>query len=340
MLNDEDENKVLLRLQDVSGISGISLVHRSENDIAKIKGDSLELIKQEVGKTFKVKCKRANKRFEIVSDDIIRHVAGYILANTSLKVDVHNPDILLSIEVRDEGTYIFTKTIVGAGGYPLGVGGKAMMMISGGIDSPVASYLLMKRGVLLECIHFASPPYTSEAVIYKLKDLLHVLNRYQPSIRLHIIPFTKLQETIYQNADESYAITIMRRMMFRLAARLAKRRRCPIIASGESLGQVASQTIYSMNVINEVTNIPVIRPCVTMDKNDIIKVSKQIGTYEISIRPYEDCCTIFAPKNPKTMPQLEECLKIEEKFDYESLINEALNNVEVLFIKEEDTFDL
>ena len=340
LLNDENEENVVKRLQDVSGISGISLVHRSENDLKAIKEDSLELIKQEVGQTFKVKCKRANKRFEYISDEITRHVAGYILSQTSLKVDVHNPDILLSIEVRDEGTYIFTKTIPGAGGYPLGVGGKAMMMISGGIDSPVASYLLMKRGVLIECIHFASPPYTSEAVIYKLQDLLHVLNKYQPSIRLHIIPFTKIQEEIYKHAPESYAITIMRRMMFRLASSLAKRRRCPVIASGESLGQVASQTIQSMNVINEVTNMPVIRPCVAMDKNDIIKVSKDIGTYEISIRPFEDCCTIFAPKNPKTMPQLEECQKIEDSYDWKTLLNDALNNVEVMFIKEDESNDL
>ncbi len=270
------------------------------------------------------------------SSEIVIHVAGKILANTNLKVDVHNPDILLSIEVRDEGTYIFSKTIPGAGGYPLGVAGKAMMMISGGIDSPVAAYLLMKRGVTIECIHFAAPPYTSEAVIYKLQDLLHTLNKYQPSIRLNIIPFTKLQLAIYENAPESYAITIMRRMMFRIASILAKRRNCKVIASGESLGQVASQTMQSMNVINEVTNMPVIRPVVTMDKNEIIALSKKIGTYDISIRPYEDCCTIFSPKNPKTSPKLDECLAIEAKFDYQSLIDECLNNLEVKIIEEED----
>ena len=192
LLNDEDAEEVLSRLQDVSGIYALSLVYKCENDINVIKESALELIKQEEGKTFKVKCKRGNKRFPMISDEITRHVAGNILAHTDLTVDVHNPDITLSIEVRDEGTYIFTKTILGAGGYPLGVGGKAMMMISGGIDSPVASYLLMKRGVTIECIHFASPPYTSEAVIYKLYDLLQVLNKYQPKIRLHIIPFTNL----------------------------------------------------------------------------------------------------------------------------------------------------
>jgi thiamine biosynthesis protein ThiI len=334
-LNGVPYETVIDILKDVSGIYSLSLVYRAENDIDKIVEASFNLIKQEKGETFKVKAKRGNKRFPIVSDTITRMVASKILRNLPLKVDVHNPDILLSIEVRDEGTYIFFKTFKGAGGYPLGVGGKGMLMLSGGIDSPVAAYLLMKRGVFVECIHFASPPYTSQAVIIKLKDLLSKLNRFQATIRLHIVPFTKLQEAIYANVDESYAITIMRRMMFRLADRLAKRRHCPIIVTGESLGQVASQTIYSMNVINEVSNMPVIRPCVTLDKTEIIDYSKRIGTYEISIRPYEDCCTIFAPKNPKTMPKLEECLAYEKKFDYEALIEEALSNFEVMLINSE-----
>ena len=332
ILNGQDYQPVMTRLQDISGIYSLSLVYKVESDIEKIKEACFELIQKEEGKTFKVKSKRADKRFPIVSDVIVRQVATVILKNTDLKVDVHNPDITLSIEVRDEGTYIFTKTFLGAGGYPLGVGGKGLMMLSGGIDSPVAAYLLMKRGVMIECIHFASPPYTSQAVIQKLEDLLSVLNKYQAKIRLNIIPFTKLQEEIYKHCPESYAITIMRRMMFRLADRLSKRRKCPIIASGESLGQVASQTIHSMNVINEVTNVPVIRPCVTLDKTEIIKIAKKIGTYEISIRPYEDCCTIFAPKNPKTMPRLDECLELENKFDFETLIDEAINNYEVKII--------
>ena len=208
-----------------------------------------------------------------------------------------------------------------------------MHMLSGGIDSPVAAYLLMRRGVKIECIHFASPPYTQEAVIYKLEDLLHKLNRYQPEIRLNIVPFTKIQEAIYDNAPESYCITLMRRMMYRLADRLARRRKCPVISSGESVGQVASQTLQSINVINEVTNLPVIRPCATMDKLEIIQISKKIDTYEISIRPYEDCCTIFTPKAPKTAPQLNEAKSFEEKFDFDSMIEEALNNVEVKIIQ-------
>ena len=332
ILNGVDYQRVVDILQDVSGIYSLSLVYKCENDIEKIKESAFELIKQETGKTFKIKAKRGNKRFPIVSDDITRMVATVILKNTEFKVDVHNPDVLLSIEVRDEGTYIFTKTFKGAGGYPLGVGGKGMLMLSGGIDSPVAAYLIMKRGVMIECIHYASPPYTSQAVILKLQDLLKKLNKYQAQIRLHIVPFTKLQEQIYANVPESYAITIMRRMMFRLADKMARRRKCPVIVTGESLGQVASQTIHSMNVINEVTNIPVLRPCVTLDKTEIINIAKKIDTFDISIRPYEDCCTIFAPKNPKTMPKLEECLAFEKKFDYESLIEEAMSNFEVMII--------
>ena len=337
-LNGKDYAPIVERLQDVSGIQGLSLVYKAEDrDIENIKNVSLELIKQEEGNTFKVRVKRSDKKYPLISNEITRLVAGHILRNQKdLKVDVHNPDILLSIEVRDEAVYVYSHTFLGAGGYPLGVGGKAMHMLSGGIDSPVAAYLLMKRGVTIECIHFASPPYTQVGVIYKLEDLLKVLNRYQSRIRLHIVPFTKIQEAIYDHCDESYCITMMRRMMFRLADRLAHRRKCPVISSGESVGQVASQTLQSIHVINEVTNTPVIRPCVTMDKNDIINISKKIGTYEISIRPYIDCCTIFTPKSPKTAPHLDECLKYEQEFDYEPLIQEALANIEVKFISDED----
>ena len=336
VLNGNNPEPIIEVLQDVSGIHSLSLVYKTDPDIENLKKVSLELIQKEEGQTFKVKAKRADKSYPIISEDIIRHVAGVILANTNLKVDVHNPDILLSIEIRQEGAYVFCKTYPAAGGYPLGVGGKIMHMLSGGIDSPVAAYLLMRRGIKIECIHFASPPYTNVGVIEKIKDLLSMLNKYQPEIRLNIIPFTKIQEEIYRNADESYAITIMRRMMFRLADRLAHRRRCPAISSGESVGQVASQTLESMYTINDVTSLPVLRPVVTMDKVDIIKLARKIDTYDISIRPFEDCCTIFAPKSPKTKPSLEKAKEFEEKFDYESLINEALDHVEVIYVKKED----
>ena len=332
-LNENDPLRVIEVLQDVSGIQGLSLVLKTEKDIENLRKVCLDLVKQEEGKTFKVHSRRADKSYPMISDQINREIATVILKNTDLKVDVHNPDIMVSIEIRDEGAYIFTHTYKGAGGYPLGVGGKIMHMLSGGIDSPVAAYLLMKRGIKIECIHFASPPYTNAGVIEKLKDLLGKLNKYQPEIRLNIIPFTKLQEEIYAQSDESYAITIMRRMMFRLAVRLAKKRKCLAISTGESVGQVASQTLDSMNVINDVTNMPVLRPVVCYDKTDIIDLARKIDTFDISIRPFEDCCTIFAPKNPKTRPSMEKVLEYEAKWDYNKMIDEALNNVEVIFIK-------
>ena len=335
-LHDENLKEVLEILQGVSGISGISLVYRIEKDINVIKNETLKLISKEDGSTFKVKSKRSDKRFPINSDEIVRHVAGNILRNTCLKVDVHKPDIMLNIEVRDEACYIFTKTVKGAGGYPLGVGKKALMMLSGGIDSPVAAYLMMKRGVMLECIHYASPPYTQVGVIYKLIDLLKVLNTYQPTIRLHIVPFTKIQEEIYKHADESYAITIMRRMMYRIAEKVARRHRCLAICNGESIGQVASQTLASIRTINAVTSYPIIRPLATYDKLEIIDIANKIKTFDISIRPYEDCCTIFEPKNPKTAPHIEDVIKYEERFDFETLINEAIDNIETQIIKDDD----
>lgn len=335
-LNGTEPEPVIEVLQDVSGIHSLSLVYKTSAELENLKKVALELIQKEEGSTFKIKCKRADKSYPIISEDIIHHVAGNILSNTKLKVDVHEPDILLSIEIRQECAYLFCKTYPACGGYPLGVGGKIMHLLSGGIDSPVAAYLLMKRGIKIECIHFASPPYTNVGVIEKLKDLLVKLNKYQAEIRLNIVPFTKIQEEIYRVSDESYAITIMRRMMFRLANGLARRRKCPAISSGESVGQVASQTLESMHVINEVTNLPVLRPVVTMDKVDIIALARKIGTYDISIRPFEDCCTIFAPKNPKTKPSLEKAIEFENKFDYQKLIDEALDHVEVIYVKKDE----
>lgn len=335
-LNNEDALEVIKVLEDISGIHSLSLVFKTNDDIENLKESTLELIKKEEGKTFKVKAKRANKRYPIVSDEINRIIASNILKNTEFKVDVHNPDVLVSIEIRDEGAYISTHTYKGAGGYPVGTGAKVMHMLSGGIDSPVAAYLLLKRGLTIECIHYASPPYTNIGVIEKLKDLLAKLNKYQARIKLTVIPFTKLQEKIYEVSDESYAITLMRRMMYRLATRLAEIDHCMGISNGESVGQVASQTLESMNVINEVTNIPVLRPLVSYDKLDIIDISRKIDCYDISIRPYEDCCTIFAPKNPKTKPSLEKCLEFESCFDYEAMIKEALNNREIIIIKKDE----
>lgn len=332
-INDNNGDEIVEILKDVSGIYSLSLVYKTNEEIDNLKKVCVELIRQEEGKTFKVYTRRSNKNYPMISDEINRAIAGEILRNSNLKVDVHNPDILLSLEIRNEGAFVFTRTVKACGGYPLGVGGKSMHMLSGGIDSPVAAYLIMKRGIRIECIHFASPPYTNIGVIEKLKDLLSKLNKYQESIKLNIVPFTRLQEKIYEVSDESYAITLMRRMMFRLASKLAERNNCLAISSGESVGQVASQTLESINVINQVTSLPVIRPVVCYDKDDIIRIAKRIDTFDISIRPYEDCCTIFAPKNPKTKPSLIKVEEFEAKFDFESMIEEALNNIEVIYIK-------
>ena len=322
------------KLKDISGMYSFSLALKIDQDLDNILKVGFDIVKNEEGNTFKIRTKRIDKSYPYISDEINRKLAGEILKKSSKKVDVHNPDILLDIEIRDDGAYLFIKTIKGMGGYPSGTIGKCLVMLSGGIDSPVAAYLLLKRGVDITCIHYASPPYTNSGVIDKLEDILHKLTKYQPRIRLFIVPFTKIQEKIYEVSSEGYPITIMRRMMYRLASRLAKRLKINCLANGESIGQVASQTIDSLSVINEVTNMPVLRPLCTYDKVDIIKISEEIGTYDISIRPYEDCCTIFAPVKPKTSPHIDECLKIEEKFDFESLIEEALNNVEIKIIKD------
>jgi len=333
---EEEIPNLVESLKNISGMYSFSLALKIDQDLDNIIDESLRIMNESDAKTFKIRARRIDKSYPFISDDINRQVATKILKSTNKTVDVHNPDVVLDIEIRDDGAYLFTETVKGMGGYPTGTIGRALMMLSGGIDSPVASYLLMRRGIQITCIHYASPPYTNSGVITKLEDILHELTVLQPKIKLYIIPFTKLQEKIYEVSDVGYPITIMRRMMYRLADRLAKKLGIPCIANGESLGQVASQTLDSLNVINEVTNTPVIRPLATYDKVDIIKISEKINTYDISIRPYEDCCTIFAPVKPKTSPKLDECLKIEAKFDYESMIEEALQNVELRVIEDKD----
>lgn len=321
-------------LKEVSGINSFSLALKREIfDLDEIIEEAYNIILNEDGKTFKIATRRIDKSFPYISDEINRAIASKILKNTSLSVDVHQPDILLSIEIRNDGIYFFTTTIKALGGMPSRSAGRVLMMLSGGIDSPVATYLLMKRGIEVTCIHFASPPYTNSGVIIKLEDLLKKLNIYQSKINLYIVPFTKIQEKIYEISFEGYPITIMRRMMYRLANKLANKLHILALANGESIGQVASQTIESLNVINEVTNLPVLRPLCTYDKLDIIDLSKKIDCYDISIRPYEDCCTIFAPVKPKTKPKLKECEIIESKFDFEPLLDEAIANVELKVIK-------
>lgn len=335
-LNGHNYEEILDTLKDISGIKKISLVYKCEKNLDEINDICLQLIDQTKDKTFKLNCKRADKSFPLHSDEIIRKIATNILKTYHLKVDVHHPDKNIFIEVRNEACYVFEKTFEGAGGYPLGSGGKALLMLSGGIDSPVAMYLMMKRGIKIDCIHFASPPYTQVGVIYKLYDLLHVLNKYQDKINLIIVPFTKIQDAIYNFCPESYAITIMRRMMYRISEQISKQRKCLAIVNGESIGQVASQTLVSMQTINEVINTLVIRPLAVFDKTDIISIAQKIKTYDISIRPFEDCCTIFTPKSPKTAPKSEDVSYYESKFDWKSLIDDAIKNIEVKLITNKD----
>ena len=328
-LNDVEPTVVYHYLDMIAGISSYSPVYFVESEEEKIKELVKEVALNTNFNTFKVSTNRADKRFPITSMDFNKVVATTIFKNKeNIKVDIHNPEANFQIESREEGTYVFLEKIKGLGGYPLGIGGKAMALLSGGIDSPVACFLMMKRGVALETIHFASFPYTSKAAEEKVYDILDNLNVVQPSITPHIVHFTKLQEEIYKHVDESYAITIMRRMMVRIASEWAKRRNCLALVTGESVGQVASQTLNSMSVINDVTNTPIIRPVACFDKLEIMDVAKKIDTYEISIRPFEDCCTIFTPKNPVTKPTLDKALEYESKFDYQSLINEILDTIE------------
>jgi len=338
-LNGEDPKSIYPSLDMISGISSYSPCYFVNRNIEDLKENIKEIIKDINFKTFKVDAKRADKTFEIESMEVNKIVAGVILRNKEVKVDVHNPEIKFNIEIRNEGIYVYYEKYKGLGGYPLGVGGKALVLLSGGIDSPVACFEMMKRGVTIECIHFASFPYTSKAAEEKVFDLVRKLNALQSNIKLHMIPFTKLQEAIYDNIDESYAITIMRRMMYRISEQVARRNNCLALVSGESIGQVASQTLNSMQVINEVTSFPMIRPLACLDKLEIIDIAKKIDTYDISIRPFEDCCTIFTPKNPVTKPSLETAINYENKFNYEELIEEIMKNINTITINDDVSDD-
>jgi thiamine biosynthesis protein ThiI len=320
------------RLKEIAGIQKISLVYKSAKELPVLARNALSLILGEKGRTFKIETKRADKKYPLDSYHISCALADYILDHSSLTVDVHHPDILLIVEMREEACYLSVHSYPGAGGYPLGMNGKVMMLLSGGIDSPVASYMLLRRGVRIECLHFAAPPYTSDQVIEKLKDILTKLNYYQEDIKLNIVPFTELQLAIYKNVEEPYCITVMRRMMLRIADKLAKEHHCLGIATGESIGQVASQTLDSMIAINAVTSYPVIRPLCVTDKLQSIQLAKAIGTYEISIRPFEDCCTIFKPKAPKTKPQIRDCEFFEKKWDYAPMVEECVKNVKSILM--------
>lgn len=339
-LNGEDGLAVSELLKDVFGLSSFSLAIKVERDLDKLAEVAYHFIQQETKNTFKVLARRHDKSFEHTSDTINRHVAGHILRNTDFKVDVHHPEIEIIIEIRKEAAYLTLNKMEGLGGYPVGIQGKVLMMLSGGIDSPVASYLMMKRGVKIEAIHFQSPPYTSQGALDKVLSLARTLTKYQSTIKVHVVNFTDIQLDIYNKVPESYAITMMRRFFLRIGNEVAKKRKIIAIGNGENLGQVASQTLESIEAITKFDTIPVLRPLLTYDKIEIIDLAEKIGTYETSIIPFEDCCTIFTPRNPVIRPKAEKIADFETKFDLDALVNAAIENtetIEVSFHDEEET---
>lgn len=337
---ENDLEETIERLQQVFGIYSVSPVIQTEKDLDSIKEAALRVLHDSLpkGGTFKVETRRTDKTFPLTSPEISKEVGSYLFANSPdiYQAEMHHPEHTIDVEIRKEGAFVYGQVIPGAKGLPVGSSGRAVLMLSGGIDSPVAGWMAMKRGVTIEAIHFHSFPFTSERAKQKVIDLCEVLSGWGGKIRLHVVHFTEIQKAIRQNCREEYGITIMRRMMFRLAERIALKNKAFAIYTGESVGQVASQTLESMFTINNVTNMPVLRPLVGMDKEEIIKIAQHINTFDISIRPYEDCCTVFLPDYPKIRPRLEEAVLMEEKLDIEGLLQEALEKTVVLEIVQEE----
>lgn len=334
--DDFDFAEALDRMSRIFGIAAFSRACVCEKSMADILerapvylADTMRNIK-----TFKVEAKRADKSFPLKSPEICREVGGALLrAFPHLRVDVHNPDEIITVEVRDYAAYIRGGQIKGAGGLPVGTAGRAQVLISGGIDSPVAAYTMAKRGLVLNAIHFASPPYTSVRAEQKVKDLLSKVARYSGVIKLAIVPFTEIQEEIGKHCPEDFFTLIMRRMMMRIACRVSEADGCLGLITGESLGQVASQTLPAIAATDEVCNMPVLRPLIGMDKEEIIAISKKIDAFEISILPYEDCCTVFTPKHPHTKPKPGQCEEAERALDIEPLIERAIAGIEYCYIE-------
>ena len=339
ILNGENSTPIIEKLKKIPGIYSFSVVSRCESNIESIAALATTLLNEEFKngmKTIKVDTNRGDKHFPMTSLEITKEVSRQLFRNIQgLKADVHNPELTLHLDVRYEGTFIFTNIIMGMGGMPAGSIGKVMLMVSGGIDSVVAGYLTIKKGMSIEAVHFAAPPYTSDLAVQKVIDLLEKLAPYTEyqNINLHIVPFTEIQKSIYDYCREDYCITIMRRMMYRITTKLSEKHKCIAIVNGESIGQVASQTLESISTIGEVTSMPVIRPLATFDKSEIIKIATSIDTYDISIRPYEDCCTVFVPKHPQIKPLNTKAREEELKFDFEPMIEKAVNETNTLVIK-------
>ena len=337
--HDEDLDKIKEKLDSVFGIHMYHIAYIVDTNIEAIKELLISLVGNMDFKTFKVEVKKSDKSFSMHSQEMNRFLGGVVLKNKdNISVDVHNPDVLIKVEVRENHSYIYFNAYKGAGGYPLGSQPRGLLMLSGGIDSPVAGYLAMRRGVPIDCVYFEAVPHTSLEARNKVIELSRKLAKYAVDINLHIVNFTKIQEEIYKNCHPNYCITIMRRMMYRIMEKLAKKYNALAIINGESVGQVASQTLTSMSVINEVTNMPVLRPVCCFDKLEIIDLAKKIDTYDISILPYEDCCTVFVPKHPVINPSLEQAKKEEEKFDFLPLIDEVLENINTIVVKDEEEY--
>lgn len=330
--NEEQFEKIVERLPRVFGIQSFSPVAMCEKDLGVIQQTAQKIMDRYKDKsiTFKVEVHRSDKSFPYQTYDIQKAVGGFLLKhNPNLSVDVKNPDVELRVEIRKEAAYLMSEIIYGAAGMPVGSNGRSLLLLSGGIDSPVAGYLIMKRGVRIDAIHFFSPPYTSEQSLQKVKDLANELTKFGSSIRLHVIPFTELQVLIKDTVPAEMLMTTTRRMMMKIADRVREEIGALGLVTGESLGQVASQTLESLTAINAVTNTPILRPLLSFDKLEIIDIAQQIGTYEISIKPYEDCCTIFTPANPKTRPKLERVTHFESQVDFDEYIERAVKNREV-----------
>ena len=332
--NEEQIDEIVSKLTKIFGIHSIVIAYKTNTNIEDIKQTLSSILSSQKFKTFKVETKRANKNFPISSMEFSSKMGAFILQNFNCKVDVHHPDLIVKIEIREE-TFISIDEIKGIGGYPVGIQGTGLLMLSGGIDSPVAGYLALKRGVDLECLYFESPPHTSVEAKNKVTSLAEKLNNYSGNIKLHILPFTKLQEEIYKNVPDSYMITILRRMMYRIANKLVLKNNLKVIINGESIGQVASQTLTSISTINEVITTPVIRPVCCLDKLEIIDIAKKIDTYETSILPYEDCCTIFVPEHPVINPERKLARTYEEAFDFRTLNLQSVKNKNTIKLPEE-----
>ena len=334
-------DEVVKKLTNTFGIHEINIAYeiddRSLDNISKV---LIELLSDKDFNTFKVVTKRSDKSYPVKSMDVSKSLGGVVLKNKkTVKVDVNNPELLINVEIRNNKAYLYFEKVEGIGGYPVGTLGKGMLMLSGGIDSPIAGYLAMKRGIRIEGVYFDSPPHTSIDAKNKVLELASILSSYSGYVKLHVIHFTEIQEAIYRYCPKEYMITIMRRMMYRIAEKLAHKNNCKAIINGESVGQVASQTLTSMAAINEVIKMPVLRPVCCYDKIEIIDLAKRIGTYDVSIRPFQDCCTIFVPEHPVINPEIEKAREYEQAFDFETLINEAVKNDEVVKLPLENKFD-